>query len=153
MARINTSPAPALTPRQSQLTRQAQRLVGQTFYGTLLKQMHNSPFKSKILDGGRGAEAFAPLMDQRLIDRMSKSAGKRLVQSIVRHIEHRQVGAVRTAESMTPATGDFRDGAQSHSGSPDRKPPSAGSLRSRVPALMGNRSIEMRFHVPDGLRA
>ena len=47
-------------------------LVAQTFYGTMLKQMRNSPFKSKLFDGGRGGEAFASMFDQHLADRMSR---------------------------------------------------------------------------------
>ena len=74
-----------------QLTEQAQKWVGQTFYGTLLKQMHDSPFKSQLFDGGRGGQAFQPLMDQHLIDRMAKShQNQKLVRGIVRQIEGRQ---------------------------------------------------------------
>jgi len=62
--------------------------VAQTFYGEMLKQMHNSPFKSDMLDGGRGGQAFARQLDQRLAERMAAShAGDRLVASIVRKIE------------------------------------------------------------------
>lgn len=73
--------------RHNKLVEQAQKWVGQTFYGTLMKQMHNSPFKSKILDGGRGQQAFQPLMDQQLVDRMSRKSAKGLVRSIVKKIE------------------------------------------------------------------
>ena len=92
-----------LSPHQKQLTKQAQKLVGQTFYGTLLKQMHNSPFKSKIMDGGRGGEAFSPLMDQHLIDHMStgKNAQK-LVKSIVKHLERRET-AQKNSTAPVPA--------------------------------------------------
>ena len=77
----------ALPNRHDQLVKQTQRLVSQTFYGTMLKQMRDSPFKSKIFDGGRGGEAFSSLLDQHLADRMSRGAGGKLVNSIVRHIE------------------------------------------------------------------
>ncbi len=66
---------------------QAQKWVAQTFYGTLLKQMHESPFKSKMFDGGRGGQVFSSLLDQRLADRMGCSSGSKLVNSIVRRIE------------------------------------------------------------------
>lgn len=78
--------SPALS-RHQQLTRQAQKWVSQTFFGTLLKQMHESPFKSHLLDGGRGGEAFQPLMDQHLADRMARASGKKLVRAIVHQIE------------------------------------------------------------------
>ena len=112
------SPVKSIAPsgRHERLTRQAQKLVGQTFYGTLLKQMHNSPFKSKLLDGGRGGEAFQPLMDQQLVDRMSgrlskgKPAGdnsphrkKGLVQSIVSRFS--AVPAFDNDQSLKPVHG------------------------------------------------
>ncbi len=62
----------------------ARQLVGSTFFGTLLKQMHDSPFKSEIFSGGRGEQAFSPLMDQQMIERMSRGAGDKLVKKIVK---------------------------------------------------------------------
>lgn len=70
-----------------QLVEQTQKWVAQTFYGTILKQMHNSPFKSEIFDGGRGGEAFSGLMDQHLSERMAKGGNNKLVKTIVRRIE------------------------------------------------------------------
>jgi hypothetical protein len=75
--------------RREKLREQAGRLVSQTFFGTLLKQARSGTFKSDVLTGGRGAEAFGPLMDQALADRMARSAGRRLVDSIARGIERR----------------------------------------------------------------
>ena len=69
------------------LTYMAERWVGQTFYGTLLQQMRNSPFKSSLFDGGRGGQAFSSMYDQELAQRMSRHAGGKLVDSIVRKIE------------------------------------------------------------------
>ena len=69
------------------LTHTAERWVAQTFYGTLLRQMRESPFKSSLFDGGRGGQAFAGLFDQELAQRMSRHAGGKLVDSIVRKIE------------------------------------------------------------------
>ena len=70
------------------LVKQAEVWVAQTFYGTLLKQMHDSPFKSELFSGGRGGEAFGPMYDQHLIERMSHTGGARkLVRSMVRKLE------------------------------------------------------------------
>ena len=80
-----TSSAP--DARRAELTKQAQRLVSQTFFGTLLRQMHQSPFKSDLFSGGRGADAFTPMLDAQLADRMARGAGRRLADSIVKHIE------------------------------------------------------------------
>ena len=71
------------------LLKQAQTWVGQTFFGTMLKQMRESPFKSQLFDGGRGGEAFGALYDQQLAERMSRGAGTNLVHSIVRRLEAR----------------------------------------------------------------
>jgi Rod binding domain-containing protein len=70
------------------LVKQARVWVSQTFFGTLLKQMHDSPFKSELFSGGRGGQAFSSLFDQHLTQRMAggKSAEK-LVNSIVKKIE------------------------------------------------------------------
>jgi Rod binding domain-containing protein len=74
--------------------------VAQTFFGTLLKQIRNSPFKSEVLSGGRGGEAFGSLYDQHLADRMASASGRRLAQSIVRHLEKAQTKASNES-SMT----------------------------------------------------
>lgn len=73
-----------------QLTPAAQRWVSQTFFGTLLKQMRESPFKSDLFSGGRGGQAFSTLYDQHLADRMARAAGRPLVNSIVRSIRKPQ---------------------------------------------------------------
>ena len=87
--------AAMLSPHQRQLAHQAQKWVSQTFFGTLMKQMHDSPFKSNLLNGGRGGQAFQPLMDQHLAERMSRGAGQKLVRSIVKQLEKRERGVKR----------------------------------------------------------
>jgi Rod binding domain-containing protein len=69
------------------LVKQTQTWVAQTFFGTLLKQMRNSPFKSELLEGGKGGETFAALQDQHLAEHMTRGAGAKLVNGIVRRIE------------------------------------------------------------------
>ena len=67
--------------------KQAQTFVSQAFFGTLLKQMRESPFKSELFSGGRGGEAFGSLYDQKLAERMANGVGSKLVGSIVRKLE------------------------------------------------------------------
>ncbi len=74
---------------EKQLFQTAQKWVAQTFFGTLLKQMHDSPFKSEMWSGGRGGQAFAPLMDQHLAERMASASGRSLARSIVKHIQRK----------------------------------------------------------------
>jgi Rod binding domain-containing protein len=84
------------TPKSQhdKLVAQTKKWVGQTFYGTMLKQMRESPFKSDLFDGGRGGQAFGAMYDQELSERLSQGAGKQLVDSIVNRIEQRS-NAVR----------------------------------------------------------
>ena len=58
--------------------------------------MRDSPFKSDLMDGGRGGQAFASLYDQQLAQRMGHAAGKKLVNAIVRKIEANTAYRVKT---------------------------------------------------------
>ena len=80
--------AAPLSP-QGALRKQAEIFVASAFFGTLLKQMRESPFKSELFSGGRGGQAFGSLYDQQMAERMSRGAGSKLVNSIVRKIEAR----------------------------------------------------------------
>ncbi|HVT90798.1 MAG TPA: rod-binding protein [Tepidisphaeraceae bacterium] len=81
---MNVDPA----QQHAKLLQTAQTWVAQTFFGQMLKQMRESPFKSKLFDGGRGGEMFANQLDQHLAERMSRSgSGRRLAESIVHKIE------------------------------------------------------------------
>jgi Rod binding domain-containing protein len=76
------------TTQHAQLDRLARVLVAQTFFGPMLRQMRNSPFKSELLEGGRGGQVFQAQLDQRLAERMAGAgSGNRLVRSIVRRLE------------------------------------------------------------------
>jgi hypothetical protein len=88
------SPSAALIkPHQSQhdrLVGQTQKWVAQTFFGTLMKQMEDSPFKSDLFSGGHGGQAFSSLYHQQLTERMARGAGGKLVHAIVEGIEAKQ---------------------------------------------------------------
>ena len=77
----------AVTPADNDARKQAQTFVSQAFFGTILKQMRESPFKSELFSGGRGGEAFGSMYDQQLAERMANGAGSKLVNSIVRKLE------------------------------------------------------------------
>jgi Rod binding domain-containing protein len=85
------------------LIKNAQKVVSQTFFGTMLKQMHNSPFKSKIFSGGRGGEAFGSLLDQRLADHMASGAAGNLVDTMVDRWEHPRPAANAAAAAHQQA--------------------------------------------------
>ena len=90
-------PAPSLVSKRlpdatqhDGLVTQTQKWVAQTFFGTLLKQVRNSPFRSELLDGGHGGQVFGSMYDQRLAEHMARGAGSKLVNSIVKRIEAKQ---------------------------------------------------------------
>ena len=86
----------AQTPKDdqdSQVRQQTEKWVSETFYGNLLKQMHDSPFKSQLFDGGRGAEAFEPMLDQQISDHIAHGASNKLVDSVVNDIESKMKNA------------------------------------------------------------
>ena len=95
-AAIGATPDPAKL-RHSQLTKQAQTLVAQTFFGTLLKQMRESPFKDEMFSGGRGGQAFGAMYDQHLAEHMARGAGHKLVRAIVRKFEGKEAYEKSTA--------------------------------------------------------
>lgn len=98
--------------RHAELVRQTQKWVAQAFYGNLLKQMRNSPFRSSIMDGGRGGQMFEEMFDQQIADRMSRGAPSKLVNAIVQKIEsghainqylkHSKTGRKHTASPSLP---------------------------------------------------
>lgn len=72
---------------RAELTRNAQKLISQTFFGPMLRQMRSSPFKSELFSGGRGGEVFNTLFDQQIADRMASGTNNRLVAAVVRRLE------------------------------------------------------------------
>ncbi len=78
--------AAALT-RHKELVHTTQKWVAQSFYGTLLKQLRQDPFRSDLFDGGRGGQVFTELFDQQISERMARGAPNTLVKSIVDKIE------------------------------------------------------------------
>jgi hypothetical protein len=90
----------AAQANRAALVKQARVWVSQTFFGTLMKQMHESPFRSELFSGGRGGQAFSSLFNQHLSDRMAggKSAEK-LVNSILKKIERSRRGLFDEARS------------------------------------------------------
>ena len=110
---ISTLNKVAASTQHEKISNQAQKWVAQTFFGTLLKQMRNSPFKSKLFEGGRGGEAFQELFDQRLADHMARGAGHKLVNAITRKIEARQAyaKAARPLKNAKPRPATQQKGA------------------------------------------
>jgi Rod binding domain-containing protein len=86
---------------QDKLTKQVQQWVGTTFFGTLLKQMRESPFRSEMFDGGRGGQAFGAMFDQQLATHMTRGAGSKLTNAIVRKLEGKKAYAKQKKDVAT----------------------------------------------------
>ncbi|MBC7783355.1 MAG: rod-binding protein [Burkholderiales bacterium] len=89
---------------QDVLEKSARDLVGQTFFGTLLKQMRDSPFKSDLFSGGRGEQAFAPMYDSIMASRLTQGAGQKLVTQIVRKFQKAADAAYKKKEGSLVST-------------------------------------------------
>jgi Rod binding domain-containing protein len=89
------------TPRteHDEIVATAQKWVAGTFFGTLLKQLRDSPFKSDLFSGGQGGEKFGSLYDQQLADRMARGSGQKLVNAIARRIEAASAYAKQKAQT------------------------------------------------------
>jgi Rod binding domain-containing protein len=93
--------------QQDQVQSLAEKWVAQTFYGTLLKQMRESPFRSEIFDGGRGGQAFGALFDQHIAERLSHGAGGKLTRALAHRMQAKSAYAKQhpldRSESAVPA--------------------------------------------------
>ena len=75
-----------------------EQLVGVTFFETMLKMAHNSPFKGEYGHGGRGEEVFTSQMDSLLAERLGKSGRFGLVEATYRRL----AGSVEQAPEIHP---------------------------------------------------
>jgi hypothetical protein len=99
MASPTKRPKPS---RHDQLVTQTEKWVATSFYGELLKQAHNSPFKSSMFSGGRGGEVFGAMQDQQIATQMTRGAGKKLVNAIVHSIEAKHAYGHQTRIPSAP---------------------------------------------------
>jgi hypothetical protein len=58
-----------------------------------------------MFSGGRGGEVFGAMQDQQIASQMTRGAGKKLVNAIVKHIEARQAYGQQTPIPMVPRAG------------------------------------------------
>ena len=68
----------------------AGKTVGSAFYGTILKMMRESPFKTGIGHGGRGEEVFAAQLHGVLAERMGECRKNNLSDVLYRRLEKQQ---------------------------------------------------------------
>ncbi len=68
---------------KSRLREVADQVVGQIFYGTMLRQMRKSAFKGKYGHGGRGEEVFQAQLHDVLATRAGGARGNSVTEAIV----------------------------------------------------------------------
>ena len=87
-AEVSTS---AITAAQSKAARRKAfgEVVGNIFYGTLMKQMNASKIKGDYFHGGRGEEAFRGQLSMELAKRMGQSPSDPVVNQMFEAVEKR----------------------------------------------------------------
>ena len=72
------------------LRRATGEFVGDIFYGTLLREMQQSKFKTKYLSGGRAEEAFQGQLSMEIAKRIGRSGNdpvaRRLFNSVAKRL-------------------------------------------------------------------
>ncbi len=137
--------------QEDKVNAMARKWVAQTFYGTLFKQMRDSPFKSHIFDGGRGGQAFAPMLDQHLVDHMGKSSSKRLTGAIARKMMGKQGGGA-AAMSHRSLRGSITAPSQSNKDPHPHPLPSTGEGVGASNSSEGSNPFEkVHIHVAPGV--
>ena len=79
-----TTTATATSAADEKLRDASARLVGNVFYGTLLRQMRDSSLNGKYGHGGRGEEAFQAQLDQHFAEEAGKAGQNSLTEAIFR---------------------------------------------------------------------
>jgi Rod binding domain-containing protein len=121
--------------QHAQIVDQVRKWVGLSFFGTMMKQMRQSPFRSQLMDGGRGGEAFGEMYDQQLAQRMGKGAGSKLINSIVKKIE---AGKAYSKQSQTAKAFLHQNHSPHHRANTSKSagPMAAMALKVPVPSAL-----------------
>jgi Rod binding domain-containing protein len=80
----------------------------------MLKAMRESPFKDKLMSGGRGGEAFTSMLDQHLAEHMARSSDSKLVRSIARKLERNTARQGAVAPKPDEADQNPNENARNH---------------------------------------
>lgn len=84
MVRMNTKV-------NSPLATQANELVNQVFYGTLLREIHEEN-KNPLFGSGPGGMTFVRQLDMELVKRMSGGKPSPIAQSLIHKLDHQGRG-------------------------------------------------------------
>ncbi|MCP4247622.1 MAG: hypothetical protein GY778_11285 [bacterium] len=101
---IQATDATASAAKLDQMRAAVDKVVGLTFYGTLLRVQRSASLQGSIGHGGRGEEIFGAQLDQLFAERAGTASGFNLSEVIVRRLSG-QVGT-GAADSRSSAGGD-----------------------------------------------
>ena len=101
VARLPFDVKAAAPTQDDKIEAQVKNWVGQTFFGTLMKQMRDSPFKSDLFSGGRGEQAFGSMYDTHLAQRMAQKLGDRIARPIVKKFQKQAAEAYEKNSKQT----------------------------------------------------
>jgi Rod binding domain-containing protein len=79
---LKTFAAQATPQEREKLQKQIRVLVGQVFFGTMLKQMRSETDASNPLNGGKMGQTFTAQLDQTLISKLAESKNFTIGQKI-----------------------------------------------------------------------
>ncbi len=102
---MTASPVDRATRDMSKLRETAGSVVGNIFYGTLLKQMRESGIKGEYGHGGRGEEVFAAQLHNLLAERLGSCGNFDLADAVWRSCEkQQQMISTQNADATQEAT-------------------------------------------------
>lgn len=76
---LNVKPAAS---QNSELRETFHQFVGETFFGTMMKEMRKSVGKTPYFNGGRAEEVFQQQLDQLIVEDMTKSSSKNISEAM-----------------------------------------------------------------------
>ncbi len=102
IAALETLSQRAASSKQADMREKVGDLVGNIFYGTLLRQMQESKLKGEYFHGGRGEEVFRAQLGMELAKRMGQSPTDPMANMIYDSFVRRQ--GIEDGSRESPAT-------------------------------------------------
>lgn len=103
-------PSLSVRGKAADLRRSTGEFVGDIFYGTLLREMQKSSFKTKYFNGGRGEEAFQGQLSQELAKRIGRTRNDAVAQRLFESIGKRLGVTSDTPSEGTTTTSSVQKG-------------------------------------------
>ena len=102
---------PRLDGSRAEFRKAVGEFVGNVFYGTLIKQMQSSSFKTKYMHGGRGEDVFQGQLGIELAQRLGRSANNPIADRMASAME-RRLGRKAPGDAAQPANSEIGMGRE-----------------------------------------